>query len=76
MALMEVPEADHLTAPVRFAAEEYGEEAVARFYRVLGGVRLAPGTWRYHVGRAMRSTFGVGYGPFQRAWADHVEETR
>jgi hypothetical protein len=61
---------------IRFAAQEYGEAAVARFYRALGRVRLAPGTWRYHVGRAMRSAFGVGYGPFQRAWADQIEETR
>lgn len=61
---------------IRFAAEEHGGPAVAEFYRALGRVRVAPGTWRYHVGRAMRSAFGVGYGPFQRAWADHIEETR
>ncbi len=58
---------------VRYAADRFGGDAVARFYRELGAVRLAPGTWRYHVGRAMRSTFGVGYREFEREWANGLE---
>ncbi len=58
---------------IRYAAARFGPDAVAEFYRALGEVRLAPGTWRYHVGRAMRSAFGLGYEEFQRAWADAAQ---
>jgi hypothetical protein len=63
------------TSAVRFAADRHGEEAVADLYLTLGGVRLASGTSRYHVGQAMRGAFGVGYDEFERRWADWLERT-
>lgn len=60
---------------IGFAAEEFGAGAVAEFYRALGAARLVPGTWRYHVGRAMRAAFGVGFAEFERAWAGSVRES-
>jgi hypothetical protein len=56
-----------------FAAERYGDRAVADFYRELGQPRVAPGTSRYHVGRAMQAAFDVSYAVFQDRWADWVE---
>lgn len=63
------------SAAVRFAAEQFGDDAVAEFYRELGAVRRSPGTWRYHVGRAMREAFGIGFDDFQKRWASWVENT-
>ncbi len=63
------------TTAIRFAAERYGNDAVADLYRALGGVRLAPGTSRYHVGQAMRAVLGLGLGEFERRWADWLETT-
>ena len=63
------------SAAVRFAAEQFGDDAVAEFYRELGAVRRSPGTWRYHVGRAMREAFGVEFDDFQKRWASWVENT-
>jgi hypothetical protein len=57
---------------IRYADERFGSRAVADFYRRLGRPRVAPGTWRYHVDRAMRGAFGPGYGELQRRWADWV----
>ena len=57
---------------IRYADERFGARAVAEFYRRLGHSRVAPGTWRYHVDRAMRGAFGVGFGQLQRRWAEWV----
>ena len=56
-----------------YAADRYGRDAVARFYRSLGSARIAPGTARYHVDRAARGAFGIGIDPLERHWADWVE---
>jgi hypothetical protein len=58
---------------IRYADDRFGPNAVAEFYRRLGRVRVAPGTWRYHVDRAMGDAFGLGFGPLQRRWAEWVE---
>jgi hypothetical protein len=63
------------SAAVRYAAEQFGEEAIARFYRELGSERRSSGTWRYHVDRAMGAAFGIGFEEFQRRWAKWVENT-
>lgn len=63
------------SAAVRYAAEQYGDDAIAEFYRELGSVRRSSGTWRYHVDRAMKEAFGIGFDEFQRRWARWVENT-
>jgi hypothetical protein len=62
------------TSAVVYASAAFGDESVAEFYRRLGAVRLAPGTWRYHVGRAMRAAFGIGFPRFERRWAAWLEQ--
>ena len=57
---------------IRYADDRFGANAVVDFYRRLGRARVAPGTWRYHVDRAMRDAFGVGFGQLQRRWAAWV----
>jgi hypothetical protein len=63
------------SAAIRYAAERFGDDAVAEFYRELGTVRRSSGTWRYHVGRAMRKAFGIGFHEFQGRWARWVEKS-
>lgn len=63
------------SAAIRYAAERFGDDAVAEFYRELGTVRRSSGTWRYHVGRAMRKAFGIGFDEFQGRWARWVEKS-
>jgi hypothetical protein len=63
------------SAAFRFAAERFGDDAVADFYRELGAVRRNSGTWRYHVDRAMREAFGIGFDEFRGRWARWVEDT-
>lgn len=53
-----------------FAEREFGQRAINDMYRLLGEARLAPGTGRYHVARAMRAAFGVGLADFERTWAE------
>lgn len=65
---------DEAYSSVRYAVERFGFDAVAEFYRRLGRARLAPGTWRYHVDRAMRSALGTSFPAFERRWADWVQE--
>lgn len=60
---------------IRYAVDRFGADAVAELYGILGSARLAPGTPRYHVDRAMRAAFEVGYAQFERGWADWVEAT-
>lgn len=57
---------------IEYAGDRYGARSVGEFYRRVGRSRLAPGTWRYHVDRAMRGAFGLGYRELQERWADHV----
>jgi hypothetical protein len=60
---------------IRYADDRFGPGTVAEFYRRLGRPRVAPGTWRYHVDRAMRGAFGLGFGPLQRRWAEWVVDS-
>lgn len=57
------------------AVDRFGDQRVARMYRVLGRARLAPGTWRYHVDRAMRAVFGSGFRDFEEDWAGWIQES-
>lgn len=57
---------------IRYAFERFGARRVAEWYRRLGEVRLAPGTWRYHADRVMRRTLGMGLDRFERSWGAHV----
>jgi hypothetical protein len=57
----------------QFAADRFGTEAVADWYRLVGQVRLSAGTPRYHVNRGMRAAFGLSYDAFEERWADYVE---
>jgi hypothetical protein len=59
----------------RYAVARYGTDAVARMYRILGGVRQEPGTPLYHVDRAMRRAFGTDLETFQDRWATWVLDT-
>jgi hypothetical protein len=59
---------------MRFATVNFGLDAVADFYRILGEARLAPGTSRYHVGRAMEATFDLSFPEFEEAWAEWAED--
>jgi hypothetical protein len=60
----------------RFAAylgDRFGRDAPARLYRaVSAGTAVAPGTWRYHLDRACRETFGVPFQVLERDWARSV----
>lgn len=56
-----------------YAVRRYGIDAVARMYRLAGGVRLEPGTPFHHVDRAMRDVFDTDLETFQEGWADWVE---
>lgn len=54
---------------VRFFIQEWGLERFARFYRLLGRARIAAGTARFHLDRALRRTIGLGAAAFEREWA-------
>jgi hypothetical protein len=60
---------------ISYADDRFGPNAVAEFYRRLGRSRVAAGTWRYHVDRAMRGAFGLGFGQLQRRWAEWVMDS-
>jgi hypothetical protein len=57
----------------RYAVQRFGPDEVAQFYRLLGQVRVAPGTSRYHVDRAMRTAWNLPFASFEDRWADWVE---
>jgi hypothetical protein len=59
----------------RYAVARYGTDAVTRMYRILGGVRLDPGTPLYHVDQAMREAFGTSLETFEDRWATWVLDT-
>ncbi|HEX2025317.1 MAG TPA: hypothetical protein VHH92_02870, partial [Actinomycetota bacterium] len=60
---------------IRYAHQRFGVGEVAEFYRLLGRVRMAVGTSRYHVGRAMDAAWGIPFDMFEDRWADWVEES-
>jgi hypothetical protein len=57
----------------RYAVQRFGIQEVAEFYRLLGRTRLAVGTSRYHVGRAMRAAWSLPFDGFESRWAEWVE---
>jgi hypothetical protein len=57
---------------VRFFTARWGRAKLAALYRRLGRVRIAPGTTRYHLDRALSATIGLDAVSFQRAWADSI----
>lgn len=57
---------------VRYFIERFGLDAFNRFYRRLGRIEVAPGTARFHIDRAFRSTTGMGYDDFQRSWTSSI----
>ncbi|MGH2739152.1 MAG: hypothetical protein ACRDH6_01500 [Actinomycetota bacterium] len=65
---------DEASSAIGYAVDRFGIDAVADFYRRLGRARLAPGTWRYHVDRAMRSVLGISFSVFERQWASWIQE--
>jgi hypothetical protein len=62
------------SAGARYAVQRFGIDEVADFYRLAGRARVAAGTPRYQVDRAMRSAWGLGFNPFQDRWASWVED--
>lgn len=57
---------------ITFFIERWGRKAFLDFYRALGLRRVAAGTPRFHVDRALRASIGVGFAEFERAWADSI----
>jgi hypothetical protein len=57
---------------VRFFIHTWGTAKFVRFYRVLGRVKIAPGTARYHLSRALRKTIGQSLARFEQAWASSI----
>jgi hypothetical protein len=60
---------------IRYANQRFGIDEVTEFYRLLGRVRSAVGTSKYHVGRAMDAAWDVPFDMFEDRWADWVEQT-
>lgn len=58
---------------IAYMIDRYGEEAFVDFYESLGARRLDAGTAEYHVDRALRDSIGIGFGRFERAWADSID---
>ena len=57
---------------VAFFVERWGLRAFARFYQSLGSVKVASGTARYHMDRALKKTIGLDLTGFEREWADSI----
>jgi hypothetical protein len=57
---------------VRYFIDRWGLREFVRLYRDLGRTRVAAGTARYQVDRALREVTGLGYEEFERAWADSI----
>jgi hypothetical protein len=57
----------------RYAVDRFGLQEVVEFYRLVGRPRVAIGTSRYHVGRAMRAAWGMSLSTFEDRWARWVE---
>ena len=57
----------------RFFVDRWGFRKLVRFYRRLGSVDVAPGTARYQIDLALRSTIGVGLLEFERSWAGSID---
>ena len=58
---------------IAFFVDRWGLPAFVRFYRALGSVKVAPGTARYHLSRALKKTTGLDLPGFERAWADSID---
>lgn len=55
---------------VAWMRRAFGDGAPPRLYEALGTARrIAPGTWRYHLDRAVRETLGIPYRDLERRWA-------
>lgn len=59
-----------------FMRSRYGVDGIGGFFRAYGSVKLAPGTARYHVDQAFRSSFGLSLDDFEREWAQRVAPKR
>lgn len=58
-----------------FLRDRYSEQLVARFYHAVGAESpVSFGTDRYHLDRAARATFDVGFDALERAWIERVRE--
>jgi hypothetical protein len=57
---------------VRYFISRWGLADFVRLYRDLGRTRIAAGTPRYQIDRALREVTGLGYEEFERAWADSI----
>lgn len=56
------------TSSAAFLAERAGPDAPARLFEALGAVRVAPGTWEYHLDQALRQVYGKGLAEFEADW--------
>lgn len=56
------------TSAAAFLAERAGAGAPKRLFEALGGVRLAPGTWEYHLDQSLRDVYGKGTEEFEADW--------
>lgn len=57
------------TSAVAFLAERVGPDAPSRLFERLGSVRVEPGTWWYHLDRALADVYGGGFDEFESDWA-------
>ncbi len=58
---------------IQFFIETWGMKKFVRFYKRLGAIDVAPGTSGYHVDAVLKRTIGIGYGEFEKRWADSLE---
>jgi hypothetical protein len=58
---------------LRYIATRWGLDRMVRFYRRLGGPKLAPGTVSYHIDQALRDVVGLSYSAFESAWASSIQ---
>ncbi len=60
---------------VDYVRDRFGQEAPARFYAAVGAESpVAFGTARYHLDRASRAVFEIGFDRLERAWLRHIDE--
>jgi hypothetical protein len=51
-----------------FLRTRFGVDKLGEFYKQLGGVRIEPGTGRYHFEQTLRKVFGLTVEEFEREW--------
>jgi hypothetical protein len=56
------------TSAIAFLAQEKGTAAPSRLFETVGAARVVPGTWRYHVDRALGEVYGAGLDQFEADW--------